>query len=153
MSGFSNQTNAKRAERILETLGHLETSALANKAAREERWAILGPVLERMGEITGAEVRQPGTTPEGRMTFGKVAEPEDDDLLSMDDEDPADAQAFVNTLGVSDAPGKCSANKGAPAWALFRDLAEVIDFKDIGPALALLTARMDEALHELKGKG
>lgn len=58
MSNFQTQTNTGRAQKMVEILGHLETSAKSNRASTEEIDDLLAPVLEAMAQL-GATIGEP----------------------------------------------------------------------------------------------
>lgn len=55
---FQTNTNESRARKMVEIIGHLQTSARANRATAEEIDALLAPVLEAMRDL-GATIGQP----------------------------------------------------------------------------------------------
>lgn len=74
MSGFKNQSNLSRVERITAFLKLMHTSAVSNGATPEEVSDLLGPVFDQMGrmgiasavinaKLPNEETRQPTETP------------------------------------------------------------------------------------------
>ncbi len=51
MSGFFNDTNKGRAEKIVGTLKHIEKSARSNRATPEQVADILSPIFDQLGRM------------------------------------------------------------------------------------------------------
>ena len=130
-NGFQTKTNEGRVTKLLEVLGHLETSARANRASGEEVAVLLGPVTAKIAELTG------GAAPVGAPVSASVSA-------------PAAASAGEGSETPAPAPARPMAQRGA-RWADVRAYVQDLDPHDLSEALALIAARIDDVVFEAHG--
>lgn len=60
---FQNTTNESRIRKMLETIGHIETSARSNRASEEEIKALFEPLFLKLVEIGAIGTTSPDPAP------------------------------------------------------------------------------------------
>lgn len=122
VTGFTNDTNRGRVERMVETLGLLQKSARSNKADDGEIERLLIPMLAALGEL-------------GIVTTRGVPPP------------PVSA-SYEERKAQEDAQRWLPPGMQKPTWADVREMAEKAPLPELSAALAVYMNRVDEALAE-----
>ncbi len=127
MSGFQNQTNRTRVQKMTEILDLIEKSAISNKAPVDEIREMLQPLLERLD----LDQQSPSEILEEVLLEKRV-------VTEIRDGNVAGAMALQE--GGFPNPGTHLAVN------TIRNLAEKADLKDLTIALAIYLDRINEAL-------
>lgn len=64
MSGFENNTNIRRVDKMIDTLSLIEKSATSNKADASQISALLAPMMSKMAEMGVSSDRAAAAPPE-----------------------------------------------------------------------------------------
>lgn len=134
MSNFHTDTNKGRVAKMCDTVGLLQKSAKSNRATPEEINELMLPLVDALRDLGVTVVKN------GDFVSATV------DLAS------GEVTAAEKTAPPRHPRAWTDGRPDSPAYATLHDLALNAPFADIGPALAVLTTRLDEALCEA-GKG
>ena len=127
---FDTPTNRRRADKIVEIVGHLKRSAGANKPTSAEVAEIMAPAVEALRAL--------GAIP------------------AATDAPAADIDAAIQTTAFPPPPpieagtpgGAWSGPRNAPAYTCIRDAAARAPLHDLTYAMAVYLGRIDEEFHK-----
>jgi len=115
---FSNGTNNKRVNSIVDTVALLSKSAASNKATTDEIWDTLSPAMDAISALVGAETQSPDTPTESSS-------------------EPVKQKNCLNGRGMKERP-----------WENIKQMAEEASLGDLTIAMAVYLNRIDEAIKE-----